>query len=137
MLTHPLRPAPLVLVVEDQVDVLRLLVGILTQKGYAIVAADQGGQALRLAADLKPDVVLLDLQLPDRDGLEVLHELRGLDESLPAIILTGHGSPDSVRRAMRTGAFEFFTKPFVQDELIRAVQAALRSRRPKPEVSRV
>jgi DNA-binding NtrC family response regulator len=119
-----------ILVVEDDKEVLDLLSQILSGMGYAPMKAGSGGQALRIAPRMRPDLVILDLNLPDCNGMEVLHQLKAMDEAIQVIILTGYGSREAVRRAMEIGAFDFLTKPFEVHEICSVVQEALISASP-------
>ena len=120
---------PLVLIVEDQSEVTQLLADLLRQAGYDTATATNGDDALALAAAHRPDFVLLDLTLPGRDGMQVLRELHALDPELPVTILTGAGSSDRAREAMKNGASDFFTKPFDNQELLASIADALANRR--------
>jgi two-component system KDP operon response regulator KdpE len=95
------------------------------------VAAD-GGQALRLAAERHPDVVLLDLGLPDMDGVEVIRGLRGWTR-VPVIVLSARHSSDEKVSALDAGADDYVTKPFGMDELMARVRAAVRRAEPEGE----
>lgn len=135
----PMPGPPLVLIVDDQREITQLLAELLRRAGYDTATAANGDEALAQAAAHRPELVLLDLAMPGRDGIGVLQDLHALDPELPAIILTGYGSPDRARAAMSNGAFDFLTKPFDNQELLASIAEAL-SRRLAPaslEVSRV
>jgi len=116
-----------ILIVEDDREVLDLLIRILSSKGYTAMKAERGSQALHIAARIRPDLVILDLNLPDCNGIEILDQLKAIDETIQVIILTGYGSQEAVRSAMENGAFDFLTKPFEVHELCAAVREALTS----------
>ena len=114
-----------VLVVDDDPQILRALRINLTAHGYHVLLAPDGGAALRAAADGHPDVVVLDLGLPDMDGTEVIEGLRGWS-SVPIIVLSARvGSADTVR-ALDAGADDYVTKPFGMAELLARLRAAVR-----------
>ncbi|MCW2721383.1 response regulator [Pseudonocardia sp.] len=114
-----------VLVVDDDPQILRALRINLTAHGYHVLLAPDGGSALRTAADGHPDVVVLDLGLPDMDGTEVIEGLRGWT-SVPIIVLSARtGSNDTVR-ALDVGADDYVTKPFGMAELLARLRAAVR-----------
>lgn len=114
-----------VLVVDDDPQILRALRINLTAHGYHVLLAPDGGAALRAAADGHPDVVVLDLGLPDMDGTEVIGGLRGWT-SVPIIVLSARvGSGDTVR-ALDAGADDYMTKPFGMAELLARLRAAVR-----------
>ena len=120
-----------VLVVDDDPHLLKALRITLQAHGYAVETASDGGTALRAASHRPPDVMILDLGLPDLDGAEVLQELRRWS-SLPVLVLSArHGSSDKVE-ALDAGADDYITKPFGLDELLARLRALLR-RVPEPE----
>lgn len=114
-----------ILIVEDDKKVLDILERILSSEGYTTMKAESGIGALQIAARTKVDAVILDLNLPDRNGIQVLTRLKGMDESIQVIILTAYGSQEAVRSAMEIGAFDFLTKPFDFQELCTVVREAL------------
>ncbi|GAA2557213.1 response regulator [Pseudonocardia hydrocarbonoxydans] len=114
-----------VLVVDDDPQILRALRINLTAHGYDVTVAPDGGGALRAAADHPPDVVVLDLGLPDLDGTEVIAGLRGWTP-VPIIVLSARdGSTDKVG-ALDAGADDYVTKPFGMAELLARLRAAVR-----------
>ncbi|NRQ37804.1 response regulator [Nonomuraea sp. NN258] len=114
-----------VLVVDDEPQILRALRVNLAARHYEVALAADGSQALRQAADWHPDLVILDLGLPDLDGVEVIHGLRGWT-SVPIIVLSGReGSQDKVD-ALDAGADDYVTKPFGIDELFARIRAVTR-----------
>lgn len=114
-----------VLVVDDEPQIVRALRINLTARGYQVVTAHDGAAALRAVAETKPDVVVLDLGLPDIDGTDVISGLRGWT-TVPIIVLSARGeSPDKVK-ALDLGADDYVTKPFGMDELLARLRAALR-----------
>jgi two-component system KDP operon response regulator KdpE len=123
-----LKADPLVLVIEDEVQIRRLVKTSLVAHHYRYLEADQGKQALELAASHNPDLILLDLGLPDMDGLEVISELRTWTQ-VPIIVISARGQEDDKVRALDTGADDYVTKPFGSRELLARVRAALRHAR--------
>jgi two-component system KDP operon response regulator KdpE len=114
-----------VLVVDDDPQILRALRINLRARQYDVAVAADGGQALRQAADWQPDLVVLDLGLPDIEGIEVIHGLRGWTE-VPIVVLSGRsGSRDKVA-ALDAGADDYVTKPFGIDELLARIRAVTR-----------
>jgi two-component system KDP operon response regulator KdpE len=114
-----------VLVVEDQVAVAELVHDALTEIGYAVALAATAAEALaRLVAD-EPDLVLLDLKLPDLPGLELLDRLRAEWPKVPVVILSGTDDPILARAAMARGATAYVTKPFPLDRLREVVEVVL------------
>ncbi|NKQ56478.1 response regulator [Amycolatopsis sp. K13G38] len=116
---------PTVLVVDDEPQIVRALRINLTARGYKVVTAHDGTAALKAVAEAKPDVVVLDLGLPDMDGNEVIAGLRGWS-AVPIIVLSARSdSPDKVQ-ALDAGADDYVTKPFGMDELLARLRAAVR-----------
>lgn len=115
-----------VVVVEDDPAIRRGVCDALRISGYEVVEARDGSAGLEEAVRLGVDLVLLDLLLPKRDGLEVLAELRNIRPSLPVIILTARGTEDDRVKGLRTGADDYVVKPFSARELLARVEAVLR-----------
>jgi two-component system KDP operon response regulator KdpE len=114
-----------VLLVDDEAPLLRTLTLNLRARGYAVLAAATGEEALRLARRDAPDLVILDLGLPDLSGVDVLRELRTWS-AVPVIVLSArHGSQDKVE-ALDVGADDYVTKPFGIDELLARIRASVR-----------
>ncbi|WP_194820140.1 response regulator [Nocardia sp. XZ_19_385] len=114
-----------VLVVDDEPQIVRALRINLSVRGYEVLTAGTGAAALRIAADKQPDVVILDLGLPDIDGIEVLAGLRGWT-STPVIVLSARTDSVDKVAALDAGADDYVTKPFGMDELLARLRAAIR-----------
>lgn len=114
-----------VLVVEDDPQLVRALVINLRARRYGVDAAPDGATALRLAAARRPDVVLLDLGLPDMDGVDVIRTLRGWTRA-PVIVLSARQASGEKVAALDAGADDYVTKPFSMDELLARLRAAVR-----------
>ncbi|MGV9933022.1 response regulator [Streptomyces olivaceoviridis] len=114
-----------VLVVEDDPQLVRALVINLKARKYGVDAAPDGATALRLAAARQPDVVMLDLGLPDMDGIDVIRALRGRSR-VPVLVLSARQSSDEKVAALDAGADDYVTKPFSMDELLARLRAAVR-----------
>lgn len=114
-----------VLIVEDEPALVRALRIDLRARGYEVLTATSGQQALDQAARLPPDAVLLDLGLPDRDGTDVIRRLRGWSR-VPVIVLSGRTGAQDKIGALDAGADDYVTKPFSMQKLLTRLQAALR-----------
>jgi two-component system, OmpR family, KDP operon response regulator KdpE len=114
-----------ILVVDDDLQILRALRINLTAHGYHVIVAPDGRSALRAAADAHPDVVVLDLGLPDMDGTEVIEGLRGWTR-MPIIVLTARHASAAMVKALDAGADDYVTKPFGMAELLARLRAAVR-----------
>ena len=118
-----------VLLVDDERNILLTLGRALSLEGYATETAAGGREALEKIAALPVDVVVMDVRMPDLDGLTVLQRAREARPGLPVIIMSGHGSIETVRQAFRLGAFDYLEKPITEKEkLVAAVRNALRLR---------
>ncbi|MFF6783966.1 response regulator [Streptomyces sp. NPDC012510] len=118
-----------VLVVDDDPQIVRALVINLKARAYEVDAAHDGATALELAAARLPDVVVLDLGLPDMDGVEVIKGLRGRTR-VPILVLSARHSSDEKVQALDAGADDYVTKPFGMDELLARLRAAVRRAEP-------
>ena len=118
-----------ILVVDDEASIRRLLAGVLKRADYTVIEAETGREALRLASARKPAAVLLDLGLPDLDGLEVLQQLRQADAT-PVLVVSVRDATEEKVAALDLGADDYVTKPFDGDELLARLRAALRRARP-------
>ena len=114
-----------VLVVEDDPQLVRALVINLQVRRYGVDAAPDGATALRLAAVRQPDVVVLDLGLPDMDGVDVIRALRGWSR-VPILVLSARRASEEKVAALDAGADDYITKPFSMDELLARLRAAVR-----------
>lgn len=114
-----------VLVIDDEPQILRALRINLSVRGYEVRTAATGAEALRSAADHRPDVIVLDLGLPDMSGIEVLHGLRGW-LSAPVIVLSARTDSSDKVEALDGGADDYVTKPFGMDEFLARLRAAVR-----------
>ncbi|MFC7257859.1 response regulator [Streptomyces lutosisoli] len=114
-----------VLVVEDDPQLVRALVINMQARGYGVDAAPDGATALRLAAARRPDVVVVDLGLPDMDGTDVIKALRGWTR-VPILVLSARRASDEKVAALDAGADDYITKPFSMDELLARLRAAVR-----------
>jgi two-component system, OmpR family, KDP operon response regulator KdpE len=122
--------APLrILVVDDEPAIRRFLRTSLTAQGYQIIEAETAKAALEAMRRNQPDVLVLDLGLPDRDGFEVIQELRGAGSALPIIVLSSRADEAGKVRALDLGADDYVTKPFGVEEFLARLRTALRHRR--------
>ena len=121
-----------VLVVDDEAGLVRALAINLRARGWDVVTAHDGASALEVAADKHPDVVVLDLGLPDLDGVEVIRGLRGWTR-VPIIVLSARQDSHDKVEALDAGADDYMTKPFGMDELLARLRAAIRRIGPTEE----
>ncbi len=128
----PLKP--LVLVIDDEVQIRRLLRVCLEANGYRVEEATSGEEGLRAAAQHPPDLVVLDLGLPELDGLTVLQRLREWSR-VPVVVLSVRDREEDKIAALDEGADDYVTKPFSTGELLARLRAAMRHAQPAPELT--
>ena len=125
-----------ILVADDEQEIRNLLDHFLKGQGYEVVLASDGNQALKLAAEENPQVIILDIKMPGLDGLEVCKRLKEKEQTklIPVIVITGFG--DNKMAALNTGADDFVNKPFDMAEISSRVKSALRIRHLTDELER-
>jgi len=121
-----------ILVVEDDAPIRRGLCDALRYAGYAVEECPTGDAALATACAASPDLLLLDVVLPGKDGFEILRELRGSHPQLPVIMLTARGTEEDRVRGLKLGADDYVVKPFSATELLARVEAVLRRSAERP-----
>jgi two-component system KDP operon response regulator KdpE len=129
-----LTPKPTVLVVDDETQIRRLLRVCLEAAGYRVEEAASGQEGITQAAQRRPDVVVLDLGLPDLDGVSVLKRLREWSQ-VPVVVLSVRDREEDKIAALDNGADDYVTKPFSTGELLARLRVALRHAQPAPEAT--
>lgn len=119
------KQGPLILIIEDDSQIRRFLRTTLITNGYQLLEATTAGEGLRLVGAQHPDVIILDLGLPDMDGLDVARQLREW-ATIPIIVLSAREREDDKIRALDAGADDYLTKPFGSGELLARIRVALR-----------
>ncbi|QIA26759.1 response regulator transcription factor [Thermaerobacter sp. PB12/4term] len=126
-----------ILVVDDDPAVTSLLKRGLSYEGFAVDTASSGEEALRIAREQPPDLVILDIMMPGMDGLEVLQRLRAADPELPVLFLTARDAPADQVRGLEAGADDYVVKPFTFEVLVARVRVLLRRHQvERPQVLR-
>jgi two-component system response regulator AtoC len=123
-----------ILLVDDQDTIRFFLEKTLTQEGYETVTAKTGSEAVEKARQVMPDLVLLDLKLPDMDGLEVLQKIKEIFPEICIVMITAFGDIETAVSAMKAGAYDFVSKPINLDQLLMVIQKGLESERLNREV---
>ncbi|MDD5542960.1 MAG: sigma-54 dependent transcriptional regulator [Acidobacteriia bacterium] len=118
-----------ILVVDDEAEIRESLEMLLNAEGYSVSGASNGEEGLQRLRDKDFDVVLLDVMMPGKNGLEVLKEIRALDRDVAVVMITAFGSVENAIAAIRSGAHDFITKPWDNDKLLIDVENAVRNRR--------
>ena len=132
-----MTPTPATILVVDDEHLIRWsLDQQLRREGYGVLLAETGAEALQKAQADPPDLVLLDVRLPDADGLEILERLRAANPEAPVIMITAHGGVESAVRAMKLGAKDYVIKPFDMEELKLTVKGALETKSLRRDVAR-
>jgi two-component system, OmpR family, response regulator len=131
--TEPAR----LLVVDDEATILELLSGSLRLAGFEVVMAASGAEAVRAAASSRPDLVLLDVMMPDGDGFETLRRIRSGGSEVPVIFLTARDEVTDRVRGFKEGGDDYVTKPFSLDELLGRIRAVLKRTLPDASGARL
>src|SRR5215211_7445587 len=118
-----------ILVVDDEEIMREILETLLTREGYEVKLASSGEEGLELARALPFDAAIVDIMMPGIDGIGTLDELKRIDEDLAVIIITAYASVESAISAMKSGAFDYITKPFKNEEVLVVVRNAMERRR--------
>lgn len=126
-------PKSRILIIDDEAAIRDSLKMTLEYEGYEVIGAATGQEGLALVERDAPDLVLLDVKMPGMDGLEVLDRVRGMNETLPVIVVSGHGTISTAVEATKKGAFDFIEKPFASDRVLVSLRNALDQRRLKDE----
>src|SRR5207302_739989 len=126
-------PKSRILVIDDEAAIRDSLKMTLEYEGYEFVGAATGQEGLALAEREAPDLVLLDVKMPGMDGLEVLDRLRAMSETLPVVVISGHGTISTAVDATKKGAFDFIEKPFASERVLVSLRNALDQRQLRDE----
>lgn len=126
-----------ILIVDDDADLRFNIPNILKDEGYNTITAEDGRRAIKEVKKESPNLVLLDVRLPDMDGMDILKEIKKIDKDLIIIMLTAFGDIKGAIRAMKLGAFDYITKPFDNEELILIIKKALQTQYLSKEVERL
>jgi two-component system response regulator AtoC len=123
-----------ILVVDDNKNMQFILTNILHEKGYEVCCVGNGNKAITEIKNKIPDLVLLDIRLPGKNGIEVLEKLRELDKELLVIMITAYGDVKSAVKAIKLGAYDYVTKPFDNEELLNIIKNALKTKNLSEEI---
>ncbi|MDL1975519.1 MAG: sigma-54 dependent transcriptional regulator [Deltaproteobacteria bacterium] len=126
-----------ILVVDDEEYMLKLFRKILAKEGHEVLSADSGVEAVALVKEEAFDLMISDLVMPDFDGMDLLKEIKTRYPDMPFIVITAYGTVESAVEAMKTGAFDYLTKPFRKDDILLVVGKALQYCQLRDEVKRL
>jgi DNA-binding NtrC family response regulator len=122
-----------ILVIDDEAEIREGLELLLSSEGYSVTSAVTGEAGLARLEQDPFDLLLLDVSLPGRSGLDLLREIRQRDPHLPVVLITAYGSIDMARQAFKSGAQDYITKPWSNDELLAQIASAVEGRRLREE----
>ena len=124
-----------ILIIDDEVDYCDMVSHILKREGYSVFKANSAKTGLEIFNKHYPDIVILDLCLPDVDGINVLKQIKAINNETPIIIITAHGQIQSAVEAIKRGAYDYFVKPFDNEEIILTVKRAVEEMSMRQEIS--
>jgi len=114
-----------ILIVDDEESILRSLEGILSDEGFEVINAMSGAEAMEKIQEELPDLVLLDIWMPGKDGIETLADIKASYPSLQVVMMSGHGTIETAVKATKVGAYDFIEKPLSLEKLLLSVNNAL------------
>ncbi|TYR95933.1 response regulator, partial [Citrobacter freundii] len=123
-----------ILIVDDEDNVRRMLATAFSLQGHETHCASDGKAALSLFSEMQPDVVLMDIRMPEMDGIDALKVMRTQQPRIPVILMTAYAEVETAVEALRSGAFDYVIKPFDLDELSMVIQRALQLQEMKQEI---
>lgn len=127
----------IILIIDDSTELRSVLENVLSFAGFGVVSAGSGQEGLDLACTAQPDLIFVDLELPDTNGLRVLESLNERGLNIPTIMITGYGSEGVAARALRLGVKDYLIKPFTAEEILSSVERALTESRLRREKERM
>ncbi len=113
-----------ILIIDDENDLLDLFKKLLEQQSYQVFCASNGPDGILLNKQKNPDLIILDMHMPEMDGIETLRNIRKTDEKVIVVILTGYACPDTIRDAVDLNVSEYLSKPFGNSELLNVIGKA-------------
>lgn len=123
-----------VLIVDDDVKLCAVIALVLKKAGYNVYTANDGNTGLKIFQRESPDVVVLDLRMPGADGIEILKKIKKISAETPVIIITAYGEIQSAVEAVKFGAYDYLSKPFANEEIVLAVERAVKERAVQREI---
>lgn len=114
-----------ILVIDDEPELLDLMKDLLEEEKYQVFCASNGSEGILLNEQKNPDLILLDLRMPEMDGIETLRNIRKTDDKVLVVVLTGYGCPDTIRDAADLNVSEYLSKPFENEDLVSIISKAL------------
>ena len=125
-----------ILVVDDELDMLALLAMIISEKtDHKVTTTNNPLEVVQFVKERKCDLIISDLKMPGMDGIELISEIRKIDQYIPILVITAYGSIDSAGEAINKGAYDYITKPFRKEQILIAIDRALEWKNMKKEIS--
>src|SRR6185295_9562398 len=128
---------PKILVIEDDFDISQLLKKFLSRHNLEVVTANNGKKGIEIFKQENPNLVLCDFRLGDVDGIHVLKEIKSINHTVPVIIITGYSDVRVAVQAMRSGAYDYVTKPLFPDEILLTIKKALEGKTEEKQNAKV
>jgi two-component system response regulator PilR (NtrC family) len=119
------KKMPVILVVDDELSMREFLKILLEKEGYEVMTASEATGAVDLIQNQNFDLILSDIKMPGLGGLSLLEKIKEIDSSLPVVMITAYASPENAVVAMKSGAFDYITKPFKVDEILKIIKSAI------------
>lgn len=107
-----MKAQPIILVADDEESILKFFHRVLKKERYTVLTTKEGKEVAKLVNRKRPNLAILDLRIPDLNGIEILRQIKKIDRNIEVIMITAYGTRESARMAMRLGAFDYVTKPF-------------------------
>ncbi|MEI6434754.1 MAG: response regulator [Bacteroidota bacterium] len=114
-----------ILMIDDEPELLDVMKDLLEEENYQVFCASNGAEGILLNEQKNPDLIILDLRMPEMDGIETLRNIRKSDDNVRVVVLTGYGCPDTIRDAADLNVTEYLSKPFENEELVSIISKAL------------
>ncbi|MBI4231963.1 response regulator [Candidatus Peregrinibacteria bacterium] len=119
------NPQPKVLIIDDEIDLCKLFKKILRHEGYTVYAAQSGTGGIKINEKSNPELIILDLKMPEMSGIETLRRIRKKDKDVIVIILTGYGDAETIRNAADLNVYDYMSKPFNIEMILKIIREAL------------
>ncbi|MCX6280255.1 MAG: response regulator [Bacteroidetes bacterium] len=114
-----------ILMIDDEPELLEVMKDLLEEENYQVFCASNGAEGIQINEQKNPDLIILDLRMPEMDGIETLRNIRKSDNNVRVVVLTGYGCPDTIRDAADLNVSEYLSKPFENEELVSIISKAL------------
>ena len=125
-----------ILVVDDELDMLALLAMIISEKtDHKVTTTNNPLEVVQFVKESKYDLIISDLKMPGMDGIELIGEIRKINQYIPILVITAYGSIDSAEEAINKGAYDYITKPFRKEQILIAIDRALEWKNMRKEIS--